>query len=389
MSVPALNEESASRVPPRDVSQALYRLSEKHTCVLVGCVFWIYALTTRVAVRAAWLSYDPHLAVTPLDIYTVQNILIVPIVAAGHVLSYRIGMPARFRAGAILLQGVLAVAIGLLARFAFIVAAVWLYPQFLLWPSVVHDFYTSPQLALATELDYSAQYLLAMVLIAGVVGWKRYQHSTLSEAQLATQVERTRLLALRRQLEPHSLFNTLNAIASLMQDSPRLALEMLGKFSDILRARLHEERETCSVQEELRLASQYLELYRIRFSDRLTFEVRQGEGTADCQVPSMLLQPLVENAVLHGASSEAPHVHVALRTSLTDSDHLALTIENTAGPRSSIPNFASSPGIGLRNTWDRLETHYGSAFELTSDHPEPGQVRICMKLPAQRALGTR
>jgi LytS/YehU family sensor histidine kinase len=187
--------------------------------------------------------------------------------------------------------------------------------------------------------------------------------------------------ALRYQINPHFLFNTLNAIAALVRDAPARAEEMVVQLSDFFRRSLAvNPMEDVTLSEEVDLQRLYLEIERTRFPDRLRFEVVLDARTAEARVPALLLQPLVENAVKHGvARSEGPTC-IRIRARL-DGSVLEIVVENDAkgdGPG------AGGEKVGLRNVGERLRSRFGEEASLTSGETPEGGFRNTLLIPLRR-----
>jgi hypothetical protein len=176
-------------------------------------------------------------------------------------------------------------------------------------------------------------------------------------ARLAAGLTAARLDALRGQLRPHFFFNTLNAISSLaLQRRPNDLVEMVGSLGDLVRSTLDEELpHEIPFERELGLLDLYLHIQRVRFEEWLRIDQEIGAEVRDLLVPSLLLQPLVENAVEHGAQDEAGRAFVVIRAR-REGGELVLEVENLRAPGASAG--ASPDGTGLRNTRSRLEHLY-------------------------------
>jgi two-component system, LytTR family, sensor kinase len=205
----------------------------------------------------------------------------------------------------------------------------------------------------------------------------------LAEARLVE----ARLLALQSQLNPHFLFNTLNTLTQLVYDNPKLAERTLLALGDLLRAALDAQtRREVPLREELALTDQYLAIQKARFTDRLDVRRDIAPGTLDIPVPALLLQPLVENAVIHGfARGEAPGV-LHLRTRLEGGRLLIEIADNGASARGN-PDDDGRPlsfkeGVGLGNTRARLAALYGPRQSLILTSAREGGVRVEITLPA-------
>jgi signal transduction histidine kinase len=194
-------------------------------------------------------------------------------------------------------------------------------------------------------------------------------------SNLRTSLAEARLAALRAQLNPHFLFNTLNAISTLALKGDQAAVtETLGRLSGLLRAALDEHTEEIPLSREMDFLDDYIALQRIRFADRLTVEKRIAADTLDGLVPTMILQPIVENAIKHGVNAQRGGGRVDVST-VRNNGSLVIEV------RDSGPGFRAAdtqPGIGLANTRARLDHLYGAdaSFEYGSASGGGASVRI-------------
>ena len=376
----------------------LLSLSDGQLCAMVAAAFWIFAATNKILVRGTLLAVTqaPFLA-TP-QTYGLQYVLMLPALAFVHWAAYRVGLPQGRKVRALALQVALMLFLAVFARLALDIAHGLLkYGAFNFadlrqvssaWLGLrTHDasgggaqLMASPLIMISTGLDILFQYLIALALTAGVLGWKRYHAAAAASAALMLEAERARGMALRRQLDPHALFNTLNAVAAAIRPTPNTAIAMIAALGDLLRETLEQDRELSTVDEEFTLAGRYLSLYALRYPDRLRFAIDEPVGCGQWLIPTFLLQPLVENAALHGVESGAQHVDVHLSATMGE-ERMRIAIENTVCDDASLPSPADSPGIGLRNTWNRLRAHYGPQFELTWERPSIDRVRLVLVLP--------
>ncbi|MGX7953237.1 sensor histidine kinase [Tsuneonella sp. HG249] len=200
-------------------------------------------------------------------------------------------------------------------------------------------------------------------------------------ADLAVRAQEAQVLALRYQINPHFLFNTLNAIAALVRDAPPRAETMVVQLSDFFRRSLAiNPMEDVTLAQEVDLQRLYLEIERTRFPDRLRFDVALEEGSAEAKVPALLLQPLVENAVKHGvARSEAP-ISIRIRARV-DGPILELVVENDATGSGPSPNGEK---VGLRNVGDRLRSRFGEEAALSAEELAGGGFRNTVRIPLRR-----
>lgn len=198
-------------------------------------------------------------------------------------------------------------------------------------------------------------------------------------AELEAQLAEARLDALRMQINPHFLFNTLHAVSTLVTRNPEGVQRMIARLSTLLRYAL----ESTSTQEvplgrELDFLDDYLEIQRIRFEDRLEIEIDIDPAIVEALVPSLVLQPLVENAVKHGASRAEGFGRVEV-VGERDGNDLVLEVRDN-GP--GLPEEdLKEDGVGLSNTRQRLQNLYGSNQSLTVTQHEEGGVAARIRLP--------
>ena len=205
-------------------------------------------------------------------------------------------------------------------------------------------------------------------------------------ARLEAQLAQARLSALQMQLQPHFLFNTLNAVSALVERDPAGVRTMIARLSSLLRRVLDARADLVPLREEAAFLRDYLDVQRVRFQGRLEVEEAWAPGTLDALVPPLLLQPLVENAVGHGVGRIEDGVGVLRLSSRRDGGRLVLTVEDN-GPGPAAPPGAPPGGVGLSNTRARLDALYGDAgaFALA---PVPGGGAVAtVALPYRPAGG--
>ncbi|HEU4591990.1 MAG TPA: histidine kinase [Steroidobacteraceae bacterium] len=210
--------------------------------------------------------------------------------------------------------------------------------------------------------------------------------SDLRASQLETQVAQARLGALKAQLQPHFLFNTLNAIVVLVrQQKGRQAEETLARFSDLLRAVLADmETQEVTLARELEYLKLYLSIEQVRFSDRLRVDIEVDPELLDAAVPHMGLQPLVENAIKHGVGSRATPGVITIRAERCGDALHVIVRDDGAGFRvAEGPQAAEKGGmgLGLTNTRARLRQLYGEAAQLRAENAPGGGAQVTMVLP--------
>ncbi len=237
------------------------------------------------------------------------------------------------------------------------------------------------------HLDSPNNWLKAAIFVAGILCvaipikiFTMTRNEIMLEEQHRLLVE-ARMEALTSQINPHFLFNTLNSISSLVRLDPEMARRMIQRLSGILRRLLRRQEMFTSLSEEISFIEDYLDIEVVRFgAAKLKIIKEVDANTLDMQVPSMLLQPIVENSIKHGLSPRLAGGVICLRTRTRPDGSLCIEVEdNGVGMAAGLP--ADGSGIGLTNVQERLKIIYGSdfVFRITS---EPGQgTRVLIELP--------
>jgi two-component system LytT family sensor kinase len=251
---------------------------------------------------------------------------------------------------------------------------------------ILQNFYHVPWHALVTVWAWSVFVLFIWCSLYFSI--KQWQQSSKEKERLLraeSEVREARLLALRYQLNPHFLFNSLNAVSTLVLDgNAPAATRMLAQIGDLLRTSLDSEvTAEVTLSQELAFTEGYLAIEQTRLGERLTVDMTVPVETRDAMVPSMLLQPLVENAVRYGVASLIEGGWIAIKSAI-DTDRLRIVIGNS-GPRGEGEQKKNGNGIGLGNTAQRLKTLYGTDFEFSLVWPEAGGCEVVLELPLRRA----
>ena len=214
---------------------------------------------------------------------------------------------------------------------------------------------------------------------------RRYREREVAAADLRARLSEAQLEALRTQIHPHFLFNTLHAISTLMHRDVEAADTMLTRLSDLLRLTMqHRDQNEISLRDELALVDQYIEIMRVRFGDRLTVRHEISPDALDALVPQFILQPLLENAFDHGIAKTAGPGTIQI-SALPAGDKLELSISDNGFNRTHAGELVKKNGIGLANTRRRLEQLYGSSQSMSLEKlPERG-TRVIVSIPLHRA----
>jgi two-component system LytT family sensor kinase len=244
-------------------------------------------------------------------------------------------------------------------------------------PSVIPTILRLPVTTLLWDV-----FLYSMITLSAsmVVMSRRSRRHERAGIELRTRLAHAELELLRAQLEPHFLFNALNTIAGLIRVArPDLATTALAKLSQLLRYVVEASRQDrVPLAWELEFVASYLELQQMRFGARLQFAIHETTPGRGCDVPPLLLQPLIENAVVHGVARTSDPVTIDIHIA-TIAGELRLAVDNTRDRRAEADR--ESTGVGLRNTRQRLERMYGDAFAFAAGPDGPDHYRVTISLP--------
>jgi two-component system LytT family sensor kinase len=237
----------------------------------------------------------------------------------------------------------------------------------------------------------SSQNILFYALLLGiahlVLYYRRYREREQAAEQLARGLTEARLQALKMQLQPHFLFNTLNAISALIPADAKPARRMVARLGDLLRTTLeHEATQEVTLREELAFLEPYLEIEQARLEDRLTVVMNIAPETLDARVPHLILQPLVENAVRHGIASRIEPGTVEISASRgPDGRFLQLEIRDDGRGMDRDHALGTRRGVGLTNIRSRLEQLYGGEHRFKLENQAGQGVLVQIILPFRRA----
>jgi hypothetical protein len=229
-------------------------------------------------------------------------------------------------------------------------------------------------------LSYVA--LIAMVHVA--IFFRRAQAEALAREEARTQAASAQLMALARQMQPHFLFNALNALVA-MQPEGSAAQTFTIRLADMLRMLLQAgDRATATLGEELALVDAYLEIERARLGSRLRTDIAVPAALAGCRLPAFILQPLVENAITHGIARMPEGGEVRVRATLGAND-LAIDVSNTCDPNLAAPDSSEGMQLALPNTRRRLTLMYGPRAQFEAGFASRNLFRASIILPSEAA----
>ncbi len=331
----------------------------------------------------AWRIASADIQVAPPSSRAVQFALLLPALVIACRLAVGIGSGARPAGLRIAGQLIVAIAFSALARPALVTAAL-IMQQREIAAGVAISLLSPTREGIAVWIASTAAMALNYAVCLGVVvGVKTYRDlgsERVARANVEREAVHARLQALTNQLNPHFLFNVLNTIVSLIESQPRLAQTMVTRFADLLRRILNDgATQYVSLARELELLEQYIEIQEMRFPQRLSHDRGIATGAAEALVPALVMQPIIENAVVHGLRKHDGPVHVRIE---------AVVAATTLEIRVSNPGWiapagqpAPTPGVGLRNVAERLRTLFGDRGSVTLHMPEPGRYVTTVRMP--------
>jgi|tagenome__1003787_1003787.scaffolds.fasta_scaffold20964861_3 two-component system, LytTR family, sensor kinase len=270
---------------------------------------------------------------------------------------------------------------------------------------VVFSFWIWPEMAAygaVTKLQMFQRYFLMYgtdnifiywTIVLAVQGWmyyERYRDRELRASVLQTQLATAQLQALKVQLHPHFLFNTLNSVSELMHQDVNTAERVITRLSDLLRMALENIGvQELSLRQELDFVQGYLEIEQTRFLDRLEVKLDIQPETLDCRIPNLLLQPLVENAIRHGISKSSGLGVIEIFTRKINDRLLIVVTDNGPGIASNGRHSTSNFGLGLSTTRTRLEFLYGREQTFVLNNLPDRGLEVRISLPWHHQVATQ
>ena len=357
-----------------------------HLAVLTA--FWIYVALSNVMyannMQASLSSMKIEHVFAPWDARLIQHLLLYPLFLLSMWRSLRTGWRPLWRT--VPIQLLCALGFAVLASPALVLGermlgqwehehpndAGYSWTQFLAGPEI--------PTWVASATNFLVTYGFGLALITGFAFYQRLRDSQLRSAALERALTQAHLAALRMQLSPHTLFNLLHTIRGQIGWDPATAQAMVVQLGDLLRRLLNAgERDFSLLTDELRFVRLYLELQQKRFADRLTIWMADLDGIPSVWVPSLILQPLIENAVVHGLAGHNGPVEIRVEVSVCG-ENLLLRVINTIAPNS----VAGRDGIGLRNVRERLAVQFAERAKFTATAAGPGDWIAEIRMPLLR-----
>jgi two-component system, LytTR family, sensor kinase len=270
----------------------------------------------------------------------------------------------------------LSILVGILEEVVFV--AIFHYQH----PGRHYTYLVRLQRYLSSELVTNvAIFWIGFALFRGMTYYQRFREREQLATRLEAQLNQARLQALQMQLNPHFLFNTLNCVSSLMRSDPDGADEMLERLSSLLRITLAKgQAQKIPLQEEMDVIQLYVSIQQLRFGDRVRHSIEVAPEAWDALVPTMILQPIVENAYVHGVAKSVGEEAITIKA-FVEADTLCISIRNTGSAASLFE--PAKRGVGIANVNARLQLHYGSRQCFSLREVGPGDVIAVFQLPLE------
>jgi two-component system LytT family sensor kinase len=347
------------------------------TIASIAVPFWVYIAISNMLYVAFILK---GIALEEIVSRSLQFSILTVLVIFCYKLALRIGWDRSRMGRTIAAQGLLALGFAMSGRFI-----LWVTFSLVMWdPSWMTasrmELYPELRAIGASLVNQLLAYFAGLAVLAGVLSFRRLREVTLRAERAEREYVSARLQALRGQLNPHFLFNTLHSVCGLIDERPGTARTMLVRLGDLLRSSFRDEgQEQVPLADELEMVRSYLEIQKLRFSDRLSFNIDVEVGLEAAAVPRFVLQPLAENAIMHGMADERDHVDIRI-SARKENGGLELSVVNS----SSMPaRQVRELGVGLGNTAERLRALYSERATLQFQPDGSAGFVVCVRLPIE------
>jgi hypothetical protein len=348
--------------------------------------FWLFMTCERLITYLLASSSNPLVIIAPPDVRIGQHLLLLPLLLTCYRSALAIGWPQSGRTVALIKQIGLALLFACAARPALVLLTAYTRDEWSLLHELIRSElgeYAWAMMWLSSIADFLLSYWFGLALVIGVSTYRELLDEKQRASRLRDEWTHSRLQALRMQLNPHFLFNTLNAAVALVRSDASAAEQILVRLGDLLRRTFRDgELDQVPLAREAEFVRQYLEIQALRFAERLVFAVEVPRELERALVPGLLLQPLAENAVVHGIRNESDVVQVRVRAR-RERDELVMEVANTASAPALLKNRRE--GVGLGATRERLRTLFGDAQELSLSAHQDGSVVARVRIPFVQA----
>ncbi len=356
--------------------------------------FWLLMTATRVSSYMVRVAAVPDVKIAEPFERTLQHLILFFVLILFYRLAFTIGWPQTRRWLAALGHFSLATMFACLATPLLTLSIDLMNPQ-LKWLSEmaggegaigeqIREWAQSGILTVSIP-DFFLSYWFGLLLVLCARTYLDLRDHKLRLAQLEGETVRARLQALRMQLHPHFLFNTLHSVSGLIDSRPAVARQIIVRLGDLLRRTLRDGgSDLVPLAREIDFVRNYLEIQQLRFPDRLRFTIQIEPAVQEAMVPGLILQPLAENAVVHGAAEEEERVQVTIEArSCLDAARLTrwleLSVHNTGHAHSE--GSGSGAHIGIGNTRERLRALYGESCSVELSEPPQGGFLARLRIP--------
>ena len=356
----------------------------------VGVVLWLYSTVSDMAAHNFLEQYfEPRKLISFIDVQSrlLQHILMLPLLigslhAALHVYLKPLTAPSKWS-----FYILCAMVYGLCVRPLEILAILIVHGRYDYFDPDNHGLVfmlTSPSwYRYGNIMGNAAICLLGILVILSLFGQLALSREKLRLERLDSELLAVKLKTLQWQLNPHFVFNCLNTVSALLKSTPGKADRVLMKFSELLRMTLREQEQVyTSVNSELEYIHRYLDLETIRFEDRLKLKIEADEEALGGSMPSLLLQPLIENAIKHGIARIPGAALITINVN-RDGGRLLFTVRNTSS-RQYAKGGPTSGGLGMRNIQERLVTLYKDAFVFKYGYTEADDWNAVIEIPFKK-----
>jgi two-component system, LytTR family, sensor kinase len=358
-------------------------LLSRRSVITLGSLFWAYVTLTDIVyhegMRIELLEMTRIMVYYPWHYRLMQHLLMLPVLLLCYSRALRIGWKPVGRR----VPQQLGLALGFsLLMYWMMLAGGFLVQALTGMQAQPFGVFTKGDWAVWVSSTATAllAYGFGLAVLSGVAASRRYHQLRLRNSELRREWAGARLAALRTQLSPHTLFNVLHTIQSRISGEPEVAQTLIASLGDLLRGLLQAgERDFTQLRNELQFVELYLGLQLGRFADRLTVRVQKGDDVPAVWVPSLILQPLVENAVVHGLADHSGPVWIDVTWELSPY-RLQLKVVNSVGAGGA----SGVEGLGLRNVRERLAVQFGGRAVLTSAPMDESTWVAIVDLPVLR-----
>jgi len=352
------------------------------TLLLLTGIFWVYVTLSNILYAHSMQINTTQMTHTvlfaPWSVRVLQHVLLLPVLFTCFWASTRAGWALLRGLPAQIALGVGFASLSFFAMQGAEALFMWVFPQPKMDMQQPKEAFGA--LWTASFTNFFLTYSFGIALVTGFALYQGFRDSELRLKALEQGWTAARLAALRMQLSPHTLFNLLHTIRGQINQEPQIARSMVVQLADLLRRVLSAgQRDFSMLSEELSFVQLYLELQQQRFADRLTVALPDADAQPALWVPSLILQPLVENAVIHGLAGHDQAVAIRIEA-LTSSETLILRIVNTTAQDCAV----GRDGIGLSNVRERLAVQFESQAALSAGPADATTWVAQITMPALR-----